>query len=156
MKEMKRVKNYKEFNFKPRTIYTNKNVSYGVVAIRLNICDLCKREMIVPIRSSDSLFALFGYLNEFSFQKQIKMAGWLEQSSISINGEDFCIECADKIELVFNCALCKQAKPKEKIQVEFGYPAEIICTDCFDTVPAKIWDEKTKELEVRHRYDWEC
>ena len=55
----------------------------------------------------------------------------------------------------FLCALCNERKSTDKIQESIGDAPEFLCKDCYDTVSAKIWDDKLDELQEAHRYDYE-
>lgn len=71
-----------------------------------------------------------------------------------VDDEPICIECEQAGKSDFLCALCKERKRSNKKQESFGDPSEFLCTDCYETKPAKIWDEKVDELVEAHRYDY--
>jgi len=100
--------------------------------------------------------------NEFSFpygidsnqDAQMKRAGIVYVSNTKHHGEYICVECEEEGMARFTCALCGKEKKTSKIQEAFGDPTEYLCTDCYETVPAKEWDAKVKKLEDAHQWDW--
>jgi hypothetical protein len=71
------------------------------------------------------------------------------------DGKILCEECAAAGKGAFTCALCGESRSLSLEQESFGYPAESLCTPCFETTPAKIWCEKVDKLTEDHRYDFE-
>jgi hypothetical protein len=66
-----------------------------------------------------------------------------------------CAPCARKGGATFTCALCGVARGFDQEHDSWGDPAERLCVPCYETVPAKVWEAKTKELYGVHRYDFE-
>jgi hypothetical protein len=87
---------------------------------------------------------------------------WMEARGIifnsdatDINNHEMCEMCKSEGKAQFKCVLCNGIKPSSEQKESFGYPAEYLCTDCYNSVPAAAWDKKVDELEEEHRYDFE-
>jgi len=97
----------------------------------------------------------------FPSYHQIDVDSQLERANIavaSITKQDdafVCKECVKAGKITFECVACKQRKPTSKVKDDFGYPPEHLCIDCYETMPAKQWDELVEKLEEVHRYDYE-
>lgn len=118
-------------------------------------CHLCNAIMLKktkPEHSYDGLFPNYVRINQ---EAQMKAAGITFQSSVKVDDEPICKECAEAGKADFLCAMCEQRKPTSKINESYGDPAEYLCKDCYETVPAKVWDEKLDQLSEAHRYDFD-
>ena len=138
-------------NYTPEVIKSD-SCFYGLVLVELEKCPLCHKYMIDIIGVK---YGLFPKWRRITIEKQIERAGWAQRSSVKVDDKNICNECVKAGKADFLCALCKQRKPTNKIKDSFGDPAEFLCTDCYETVPAKVWDEKTSKLREKHRYDYE-
>jgi hypothetical protein len=122
---------------------------YGIVCVAIGQCSNCERPTIAT--GSGAAFPAFWQAGR---AEQLKRADWKEASwSKTAKGLPLCKECAPKA-AAFTCALCKQARTGEP-EESFGDPAEYLCAPCYETVPAKVWDAKSKELSDKHQYDFE-
>lgn len=125
---------------------------FGLFAIPLATCPLCKKRMVEPIGSRSP----FSRSETMTYEAQVKRADWvIESSAVTRQGEPVCVGCRDAGVLTFDCALCKTERPTTEIQESFGFPAEHLCRPCFASVPASAWAKKIEALEESHRYDWE-
>ena len=125
---------------------------YGKVLVELEKCPICHRYMI---DSRNAKYGLFPKYCKITIEKQIERAGWVQRSCVEVDGHDICRECAEAGKADFLCALCEQRKLTDKIEESFGDLAEHLCADCYESVPAKIWDKKVEKLRERHRYDFD-
>jgi len=55
----------------------------------------------------------------------------------------------------FVCTLCNERRTSDQVQERFGDPPEFLCKICYSSVSALKWDQKNKELNEAHRYDFE-
>lgn len=126
---------------------------YATFLVHVEKCPVCDQPMVFRPRSRSHRRPIFA-----DFEAQAKSAGLRCASMIMTIGEDkfICEDCISKGELDFLCAMCQERKPVGKKQQDFGTnPSEHLCTDCYETTPAKKWDAKVEELEDSHKYDWE-
>ena len=138
-------------NFIPEVIKEENHPIYGLVLVQLNPCSLCKKFML-SANIQNRCFLLY-YKNDI--EHQISRAGWVEQSNIKVDDKYICRECEREGKADFLCSLCKQRKSTKKIEDSFGDPPEFLCKDCYETIPAKIWNEKRNKLQKIHRWDFE-
>jgi len=76
-------------------------------------------------------------------------------SDASCDNGLICTECKAAGVASFFCALCNKKQPSSKEQKTFGDPPEKLCRDCYESVPANIWEAKCVSLYNEHRYDFE-
>lgn len=62
-----------------------------------------------------------------------------------------CEKCVEEGLVGFTCAICKQKRSSDQIQEE--HEGEIACTVCYETLPAKEWDQHINRVYESHRYD---
>lgn len=122
---------------------------FGVVMVELNICTRCERQTLA-IENGWKTPAYY----KAARVAQMKRAGWVDRAYATTADEGtLCVECAP-VAAAFKCSLCEKerhGKPEES----YGDPPEFLCTPCFETVPAKVWHEKSEALREAHRYDFE-
>ena len=122
---------------------------YGIVMVATETCAACMRTMIRTGSGAD--FPAFWRAGR---KAQMERAGWGERAYVTdANDKPLCKNCAPKAG-AFRCALCKQDRHGDA-EESYGDPAEHLCTPCYETVPAKVWFEKDRELQTAHRYDFE-
>lgn len=85
----------------------------------------------------------------------MKRANMVYLSSTQVDGDPICKECEAAGKADFLCALCEKRYPSSEVKESIGWPAEFLCKNCYETKPAKIWDEKVDELQEDHRYDFD-
>lgn len=138
--------------FVPKVIHNG----YAIMLVRVMECATCGKLMVNKPKSREDLEQnIFPAYISVSFENQLKRANWVQQSSAKVDGRYVCMECVVAGRVEFLCALCKDRKSSDKEQASFGDPPEFLCSDCFTTVTAQIWDQKVDELEKRHRWDFE-
>ncbi len=113
-------------------------------------CASCRRPMLKKAKEG-----LFPFTYDFTQEKQMKSLGVVLESSSRIDDDKICVECEAVGKASITCVLCDTVKPSSKKQESFGDPAEYLCSDCYATVSAKVWDEKTEKLRKAHRWDFE-
>jgi hypothetical protein len=122
---------------------------FGVVMVEVAICTKCERQTL----TIENGWKCPPYYKA-ARAAQMKRAGWVDRAyATTAEGAVLCVECAP-VAAAFKCALCQKQR-HGKPQDSYGDPAEHLCTPCFETVPAKVWAEKTDELYKEHRYDFE-
>jgi len=118
--------------------------------VRAEKCELCGRVMIPKAPSG-----IYANYFEDTQEEQAKRKKLQFISDIKVDGKYICQDCADKGKADFLCVMCKERKQSDKKEISFGDPKEYLCTDCYETVPAKDWDLKVDEMENLHRWDYE-
>jgi hypothetical protein len=113
-------------------------------------CKCCQKVMIE--KETKNLFPNFYAINQ---KAQMKAAGLVYMTATLVDDEPICIECEESGKASFLCELCDERKTTDKKQESFGDPAEFLCKDCYESVPAKKWHEKVDELQESHRWDFE-
>lgn len=122
------------------------NGEYTVMLLKTEMCPKCLKTMMKEDKLRYS--GVFPVWRELNQQSQMKKAGIVFQSMVKSNNRYICVECAEGNKATIHCALCKQDKPSNKQKESFGCdPAEFLCSDCYETVPAKVWEEKVEKLQ---------
>jgi len=121
-----------------------------VFELKVEECACCKRPMMIKANNG-----LFPYYIGDNQESQMKKQGIVFSSHSKKNNQKICIECEKSGKASFVCALCHENRGSEEVEESFGDPAEYLCKECFSTVSAKVWEEKTDELSRAHRYDFE-
>jgi hypothetical protein len=119
-----------------------------IIAVRAWRCESCKWPMIEQKHLDKGVLAH----DTTSVAGQLQGAGFKVRSGIFWSGE-LCTECAAKAASVFTCELCKQERPSDQVEEQFGDPAEYLCKPCYETVPASVWDAAKERLRRSHQYD---
>jgi len=145
-----------ETTFTPEIIGETKDVdretiTLATMVVYLKPCPTCAKLMI---RLSDGgPFQLFPY--DLSFKSQVERAGWVYVSDAEVDEKRICHECKAAGRASFVCAMCKETRRMDQEEESFGEPAERLCSVCFETVTAKVWAAKVRELREDHRWDFE-
>jgi hypothetical protein len=134
-------------SFVPEVRYHLRNKEYGIMLVELRTCKYCGSKMVRPCYWGRGPFPVW---HVAGFDAQALRAGWRHQAE-----DDICIACRDAGKKEFACAGCKEVKTSDKIKESYGFPAEHLCVDCYQTMPAAAWDEIEKRLEDEHRYDFD-
>jgi hypothetical protein len=145
-------------DFVPRVVLVTERsapTAYGTMVVGLHRCGGCERWMVEPL-SDYKPFP--GYFLS-SFVAQVKAAGWAINgyATKSVDGKDvpICKDCKEADVGDFVCALCGQARKSSQVQEAYGYGGngDYLCKPCYESVPAKRWDDRCDELEKAHQYD---
>lgn len=125
----------------------------AVMLVRCQSCTQCRRTMIEKSDRARSAFPLYMHA---SVDAQIKRAGWVDASyATNENGGQLCVECA-VAHAAFKCYACnlvRRGEPKETFGWGSLMTVHYLCLHCFETVPAKRWEELQDELRQEHQYD---
>ena len=135
-------------HYKPEIVESR----YALFLVRLDRCVECKRFMVVRPRNARDTFP---YYHKLDFDAQAKAGNLGIKSGSLVDNSPICEDCEAAGKARFVCALCKKMKSSDKIQRQVGDPAEYLCADCYQTVPAEKWDESLKELIEDHKWDYE-
>src|SRR3990167_5573450 len=135
-------------NYTPKV---HENGRYVEMLIEAKKCSCCEKIMVDKI-GYHSIFPKYLRINQ---EAQMKAAGFVYSTSTLVDDEPICLECEQAGKADFLCAMCDERKTTDKKHESFGDPAEFLCKDCYETKPAKVWDEKVDELQDAHRYDFE-
>lgn len=137
--------------YKPKIIDNR----YAAFLVELKKCSICSCFMVVKPSQQFYEKNTFPIYHKLDFKTQADRAHLHIVSNIKIDNEFICIKCAKDGKATFLCALCNKRKSSNKEKEIFGDPPEVLCIDCYETVSAKIWDDKCKILNAQHRYDFE-
>lgn len=116
----------------------------ALFAVELSTCKFCNVKMIQDCRGP------FPGWRGNDLKAQAKRAGIAIQDS---TWDKACKPCIAQDKVIFECDLCEQQKPSSKHQNTIGDPGSHLCKDCYETVSAKVWEEKEDQLMDKHRYD---
>lgn len=112
-------------------------------------CPCCGKHMMK--KAPSGLFPCSIFDNQ---EAQMKDLGVVFESPMYLDDDKICAECAEQGKASFHCALCGVLKPSSKLQYSVGSPPEYLCEDCYETVSAKVWQEKVDELDDAHKWDY--
>lgn len=96
----------------------------------------------------------WGSAGRGSVADQLGKAG-VRQYADSFTLGPLCRECAAAAAGHFTCALCGVVRTSDLRHESWGDPPDIVCEQCYETVPAKRWEAFVAEMEKLHRYDYE-
>lgn len=125
--------------------------SHAKMIVRLSKCKTCGHFMVAKPGRTHT----FPQYHALQFEAQAKRAGFKIQSHVKVDDNYICFYCLVNDQAKFLCSLCRQRKASSKEQYHYGDPAEFLCTDCYDTVSAKVWEEAVKQIEHDHQYDFQ-
>ncbi len=114
------------------------------------ICSKCGRDMVTPPKNND----VFPYWIGNNFKAQAERAELVIRSSTKVDDFYICCDCEKDGLADFECQLCKKRKTTNKIQKSFGDPADFLCSDCYETVSAKVWDAAKDKLLEKHQHEF--
>jgi hypothetical protein len=138
-------------NYTPQIIVKGGNRVYIQMLLEGEKCHICKKVMIKKSNFYGGIFPKFCAINQ---EAQAKRSDLVYFSNTKVDDKYICNECESSGKATFICTLCDEHLPTSKIKLGIGTDdIDYLCTDCFSTVPAKIWHEKIEELEEDHRFD---
>ena len=135
-------------NYTPKL---HENGRYVEILLETNECPCCKKRMLKEL-PYDSNFPHYHKINQKS---QMESIGLVSKSNVMVDNTYICVECRDAGKVNFLCELCGERKASNKEKISIGYPPVFLCSDCYETVSAKVWDNKIEELNNEHQYDFE-
>lgn len=139
--------------YKPNIIREKSGHIYVEMLVEAKECHLCKKVMIkegCPLTCGGS----FPNYQNLDIKKQAENVGMTFISDLEVDDKPICIECKEAGKADFLCAICKERKLTDRVHKSFGlYNIDFLCEDCYETVPAKTWEEKEDQLYSAHRYD---
>ena len=121
-----------------------------VFRVRTERCGQCEKQMICKPESSNRTFP--DYYKD-NLEAQAKRAWLVINSANEFNGRFICECCVKSGSVNFTCELCHETKKTNEIEESFGASEHHLCKKCYETVPAKYWDEKVEELNDDHKWD---
>lgn len=137
--------------YTPRIVQQGQEEALAEVLVAVERCKYCRAWML-PNMEDKGIFPLYRPIN---FSAQLKAAGWKVAASSRFDSQRYCIECAANDKITFTCCLCNQTKPSSHLKERFGDPPDFLCNECFNTIPAAVWEKKVDELQKEHRWDYE-
>ena len=111
----------------------------------LSRCEVCKNPLLPP------LFKVDGF-GSFWWEHSRKELG-IREAAHSKLVDDICTQCAAE-GVTFKCSACKETRNADQLYEAIGDPADFLCLPCYETVPAKKWDELMKQLRQQHQHDY--
>ena len=138
----------------PETYVPIRLGGYGLMLVNLDQCVVCSLPMVR--RSWDMPHSSpFPPYDPVSLKAQAQRAGWVFAGKLQVNAETICERCERADRARAACYLCKRERKASEVREAIGDPPEYLCTPCYDSVPARVWDRAVKELEEAHRWDHE-
>lgn len=137
--------------------YTPKRIDEDIMsfAVLVTKCPICGKKMVAKPHALLLRARVFPPFWKNNFTAQAKRAGLVFISHVKVDDEFICNECHEKDLASFLCTGCGERKKTSKEKESFGDPPEYLCEDCYNTMPAKKWDELVEKLHNIHRYDFE-
>jgi RecJ-like exonuclease len=111
------------------------------------VCPTCGRQMMKKDKCS-----MFPLMN--GQEKQMREKGVVYKSQSMVENEYICEVCEGEGKAVFTCFICNTLKKSDKIQLKIGDPPEFLCTDCYSSITADLWDRAVQALKEIHKYDY--
>jgi hypothetical protein len=131
----------------PTVVAEDGRAVYATFMVEGSRCACCKRVMIAGRGTAKQSAPTYFRAN---LQAQVERAGWCFLSG-SRNGEDpICVDCEHAGSGRFSCSLCGEQREGQPVE---WWDGDALCQHCYETVPAKIWEEKRLALEDKHQYD---
>ncbi len=143
----KSVTSMKADDFRARMVEIDGVRKVALFAVETDECPLCKKTMVTEIPKHTGIIPNWVKLSQ---EAQMKGTGLVYTGNARVDDHLVCRECEEAGKADFKCELCKRRHPTSKIKESFGEPAEFLCTDCYEAVPAKEWDTKVEELNEQH------
>ena len=139
--------------YQPKVIDDHGNEVFASIVVELNKCGVCNRPMF-----PSTWKGRYGFLaRSWEIDKLMQSAGFVWDSNVdSPLGHNICTECAADGKGSFICSLCGQERRADQVKENYGYPvSDYLCTVCYETQSAKLWDEWDHKLHKAHQYDAE-
>ncbi len=117
---------------------------YWLFALEVGQCASCKRPMMPILKQG------FPSRLDYRQENQMEAAGIVEQSYSTVNGDKICKICESEGKASFTCDFCGIVRSSDMLHDSYPH----VCTICYETLPKKVWDEKEREFEESHKYDY--
>lgn len=131
----------------PTIITEHNRAVYVAFMVEGTRCGCCKRVMIAGRGSATALSPAYFRAN---LRAQVERAGWCFLSGSRSGDDPICVDCERAGNGRFSCSLCGELREGQPVEWWIG---DALCQRCYETVPAKAWDEKRRALEEEHQYD---
>lgn len=139
------------YNFIPEIISEKDGEIHATFLLHLARCPSCR----VPMMPNFSDHAPFRNWYVPTIKDQMERAGWRWRSRVqNSEGHYYCADCAQSGTDLIRCVCCQMTRPASLVQESFGDPPEYLCKVCYDTAPAKVWEQLVDQLTESHQYDW--
>ena len=147
----------------PQIVSEFEDRAIGTMQVNLHKCPTCGRWMLpriarhlnTPIDHTLFVISIFDTRPLSRLEQVLDRAGWRLESDSEFDNHHICAQCASEGKGGFTCALCGQVRSSDQEKKSFGDPAEFLCVVCYETQPAKVWQQKVDELYEEHRCDFE-
>ena len=124
---------------------------YNTVSFDLKvfICPICDRKMMTKDKGN-----LFPLSKDDTQIQQMKKKNVIFISNVRKDNEYICEVCKEENKGSFKCCNCEKEQPSSKLEKSIGYDTEdFLCSDCYETIPAKTWDKIIEKLEDAHKWE---
>lgn len=134
---------------------------FATMLVEIDRCSTCQQWMVnlAPRLRSAVGRAPFPLWHALAVEEQARRAGLRLQSIARAGNDDdhyICMTCQAEGKAFIVCAHCKQQRSADDIQEGFGMgDRDYLCTHCYATTPARLWDRLRDELREQHRYDYD-
>jgi hypothetical protein len=139
----------------PQVIVDDEDYTIVSFALKVDKCVICKSLTMAKITH----YSYFPFPNRWigDQEDQMTAAGIRPLGGHTYHPEDgpICNVCAEQGLGRFLCAGCGLERAVSHQKERIGDPPEFLCMTCYETMPAKRWNEIKNELNERHKYDWE-
>jgi len=140
--------------FKPQII-EDKRESHGYAfvtfALQIRSCPICDRLMMYP--KVRGLFPGVAFMQQKDQMKALDIVGVGEAIPGDTWGRHACEICTAEGKVFFECFICKEQRPANERHKDVYH--EAVCNTCYETIPAKQWDEIMDEIDADHKYDYD-
>lgn len=114
---------------------------YTLILVPTKACGVCKKTMfdvnLIDIPGVDD--------------QRLRAGMQINSRKTGALGFEVCAMCAITNKISFICALCNEERRSEMEARAFGTTdPEFLCKACYDTVPARQWDEAVARLTQRN------
>lgn len=135
------------------------NENFVTIALEWKLCPCCDNPMIIAPKASlkrcEPAWGS-GCIDNNTIEAQCSRVNMSIQSYINDKNHQYiCENCVETGTTSFICALCGKEHTTDKIKESFGDPTEYLCKICYETVPAKKWEEAMDRLDKKHMYDFD-
>lgn len=139
--------------FTPQIIQEDEHSAQISLRVRVRKCPICNKLMF-PDKEGHNNRAwnelLWYSADKHQQMKSLRMVSTGEY--VPMLEEYICEECTQAGRATFICKLCNHERAINLVQ--HSWIGDALCTVCYESMSAKIWNEKYQELESAHRWDY--